>query len=372
MNIKDLTDITFCETNPGEIEKEIISTFEQLAESTLYPGDPVRLFLEGLAYVITQQRYLIDATAKQNLLAYAGGDNLEHLGAFLGVSRLPEAFAEVDVEFSKSPNYAGAVTIPQGTRVSPDNQIFYETIESGEIAAGESTVTLRCRCQMPGSAYNGFSAGQIALLVDPVAYVASAVNTTTSLGGADAETDEHLRDRIRIAPEQFSNAGPTGAYVYYAKSAHPDIVDVSVTSPSPGVINVYPLKAGGELPDAAVISAVEDLLSGEKARPLTDSVSVLTPTAVNYDIDVTYYIETSKAGLTESITAAVEKAVDKYVENQSEKLGRDINPTELIYRLYSAGVKRVEVTSPVFAILTAEQVAQLGTRTVAFGGYEDE
>jgi hypothetical protein len=51
----------------------------------------------------------------------------------------------------------------------------------------------------------------------------------TTANGTDDETDEELRERIRLAPSQFSVAGPTGAYKFFAKSAHPSIVDVSVT-----------------------------------------------------------------------------------------------------------------------------------------------
>ncbi len=66
-----LDDISFAETDPATIEREIITLYETLTGRSLAKGDPVRLFLESIALVIIQQRTLIDYTGKQNLLAYA-------------------------------------------------------------------------------------------------------------------------------------------------------------------------------------------------------------------------------------------------------------------------------------------------------------
>jgi phage-related baseplate assembly protein len=44
------------------------------------------------------------------------------------------------------------------------------------------------------------------------------------------EADEDLRQRIVLAPESFSVAGPELAYVFHARSAHPDVLDASATS----------------------------------------------------------------------------------------------------------------------------------------------
>ena len=63
-------------------------------------------------------------------------------------------------------------------------------------------------------------AGQLKTLVDPVPYVASVANITTSEGGADAQTDDSYREDIHGAPERFSTAGPDGAYIYHAKRAY--------------------------------------------------------------------------------------------------------------------------------------------------------
>ena len=45
---------------------------------------------------------------------------------------------------------------------------------------------------------------------------------------------------------------------------------------------------------------------------------------------------------------------------------------ELIRRVQEAGAKRVVLEAPDFAVISETQVAQLGTKAVAYGGMEDD
>lgn len=44
---------------PQETENNIIKRYEELAGTTLYPADPVRLFLKSLAYTLSVQNAVI-------------------------------------------------------------------------------------------------------------------------------------------------------------------------------------------------------------------------------------------------------------------------------------------------------------------------
>ena len=55
---------------------------------------------------------------------------------------------------------------------------------------------------------------------------------------------------------------------------------------------------------------------------------------IRWDSDTTY---------AKTIQEAAETAASEYIAWQKEKLGRDLNPTELYYRLRKAGVKRVDL-----------------------------
>ncbi|MBQ3645106.1 MAG: baseplate J/gp47 family protein, partial [Synergistaceae bacterium] len=122
-----LNDITFANKTPEEIESEIIKIYENLSGRSLARGDPVRLFLETIILVIIHQRALIDHSAKMNLLAYATGDYLDHLGALLGVMRLEASSALTTLKFTLSEAQEANILIPVGTRATPDGTIYFAT-----------------------------------------------------------------------------------------------------------------------------------------------------------------------------------------------------------------------------------------------------
>lgn len=74
----------------------------------------------------------------------------------------------------------------------------------------------------------------------------------------------------------------------------------------------------------------------------------------------------------DTIAADVAAAVKSFQKWQAEKMGRDVNPSQLIALLMQTGVKRVEVRSPVFAAVADNAVAQIGTVSVVNGGAERE
>lgn len=370
-SISGLPEVSFCETDTSAVERNVLATYEAVAETSLAPGDPVRLFLESLAYVIGQQRFLIDHAAKQNLLAYAGGGYLDHLGAWTDTRRLPAQAARTTLRFTAALPVPVAVPIPAGTRMSPDGALMFMTTEAVEIAPGQTSADAPALCAEKGAEGNGYQPGQVSRLVDPLPFVTEAANTTLTLGGTDAETDAAYRERVQLSPEKLSVAGPDGAYRFWALSAHQDIGDVCVRSPEPGKVEVRPLCRGGLLPGAEILAAVEDVFTDRKVRPLTDSVTVLAPEAVAYDLTVTWFLDGGNAAMAAAVQERVTKAVQDFLQWQRSKIGRDVNPSELVRRLMDAGAKRAEVTAPAFTPVEAWQVAQEGAVTVNYGGLED-
>lgn len=366
--------VRFVDGDAADVERNVITRYERLSGRSLAKGDPVRLFLESVAAVIVQQRELIDWAAKQNLLAYASGNYLDHLGALLGVTRLPARAAVCTVRFALSAPQTFAVLIPKGTRVSPDGVTMFATTAAVTVAAGNTSVDVTAACETDGEIGNGYVPGQIGRMVDPVPCVAGASNTSVALGGSDVESDDSLRERIHLAPESFSVAGSEGAYIYWAKTAHQDIADVSVVAPpsEPGHVYIYPLLTGGALPSGEIIQLVAKTCGSERVRPLTDVVHVQAPQTKAYGVNLTYYVAGRNVALRAEIKSAVKTSVADYVAWQRAALGRDVNPSELIRRVMAAGALRVEVTSPVHTVLTPLQVAVLsGDPVIAFGGFEN-
>jgi phage-related baseplate assembly protein len=372
MSLNDLPDIQLVDTDPETIRNNIITTYEAISGRKLYPGDPVRLFLSAIAGLIVQQRVLINDAAKQNLLRYARGKMLDHLGARVETPRLPASAARTTIRFTLSTPRIEAVAIPAGTRVSPGGNIFFATTDVAEIAPGEVSVDVAAECTESGTAGNGFLPGQINLLVDSIPFVASVVNTTESSGGADREDDDAYRERIYTAPERFSVAGPRGAYEYWARTANAGIGDVHVHSPAPSEVEIRVLMADGELPSSDVLQQVADVLRDDRVRPLTDRVTVLAPGVQTYAVDLTYWIDTANAPSATTIQTAVDQAVAEYVLWQKSRIGRNVNPSELIRRVMQAGARRVAVTSPTYTVIDDTDIAVAENVNVVYGGLESD
>lgn len=378
VNLNNLPDVEFASKDIETILNDLISGYESAyfkqtgEEKKLYPGDPIRIFLYSQALREFQLRQLIDTSAKQNLLKYASGTYLDNKGA-PWVYRLQPNKATATQRFNLSAPQPVIVSIPLGTRVTPGGDIYFQTIENINIPAGFTTITAMVECTKPGSLGNGFTPGQINILVDPLPWIASVTNIDISQGGVDLEDDNSLRERIHMAPESFSVAGPSGAYEFFAKKYSSLISDVKVTTPSAGTVDIRVLLQDGEVPDAAFLSGLQDSLSDKSKRPLTDNVTVDAPDIINYDIDLTYYIITDNSSVEATIQANVEQAIQDYIVWQKSKIGRDVNPSELISRVMASGAKRVNLASPVYAAVSDTQIAIASVNiTVTYGGLEDD
>lgn len=128
----------------------------------------------------------------------------------------------------------------------------------------------------------------------------------------------------------------------------------------------------GELPSESMLLGVQKFLSDEQIRPLTDRVTVKAPETVEYKVNVKYFVNQSDLKKVDTIKTAVNAAVDDYIQWQRSKIGRDINPSQLIQQMVSAGAKRVEVALPVFQVIGKANVAKLSSKTVTYGGLEDD
>lgn len=367
----DLEEISFAQKDPDAITQQVISRYELAAGRTLAPGDPVRVFLDSIILVLIQQRNIIDIAAKNNLLAYASGAFLDHIGAMLGVSRLAATPAQVSLRFELSEARNFPVLIPAGTKATTDGKLYFATDYDAEIKAGEKFIFVAASCTTPGTAGNGYAAGQISRLVDIFPYEVSISNVTDTRGGTDPENDENYRERIQIAPESFTTAGSVNAYKYFAKSAHNDIVDVAVFSSHPGYVDIVPLMAGGELPNDEVLQAVRDTCNAENIRPDTDFVSVYKPSEIDYELEIKYWLDAKNAGSLAALMSRIESAITDWEKWERLELGRDINSSELIRRVMAAGAKRCEVVKPDFKVLKANEIAKCTKRNIIYAGTEE-
>lgn len=169
------------------------------------------------------------------------------------------------------------------------------------------------------------------------------------------EKDDDLRRRMMLAFEGFSTAGPEGAYIFHALSAHPGVQDASATSPVPGQVVVTVLARDGDgTPTAEILGAVTATLRDEDVRPLTDLVLVSGPSIISYSISMTIFT-LSGPGAQVVIETATQR-VQTFVA-ETRRLGRDITLSALYAAAHIEGVYRVVIASPAADILCGRNEA---------------
>lgn len=376
-SIKEYPEISFIDNYTiSRLQDDLLGWFKEKKkeltgqEITLANADDRKLLLMACAYFIYQGYMLLDDMGKMNLLKYSRGAYLDNLGALKRISRNPAKEATTTIRFELKTAREMTTGIPKGTRLTAGDGIYFATLEYAEISIGKTHVDITAACTVAGSMGNEYDIGDISTIVDPVPYIDTAVNITKPENGADEEDDESLRQRIYIAPASYSTAGPEDSYEYYVREYNPNVVNVHITSPEPGVVNIRYLLDEGMIPGDESIHGLQNYLEQANVRPLTDDVRVMAPDIVTYDLDVTYYINQSDQNRANVIQQKVNQAIDEYEMWQKTEIGRDINPDVLLEKIISAGAKRAIIQSPLFTVIDDSAVANLNSKTVTYGGLE--
>ncbi|MCM5528974.1 baseplate J/gp47 family protein [Parasegetibacter sp. NRK P23] len=288
----------------------------------LAPGDVEMLIANSFVYEMQLQAIAGNEAFRQSMVKYSVGASLENLGELVGVKRLPSAGAETTIQFTLTDGHL-PIQIPQGTRVqSEDGVVVFTTNNAVDVPIGINTVVVTALCQTAGVIGNGYEPGKVSIILDPVAFVSTAQNTTVTSGGNNSESDDQLRERIKLAPSSFSVAGPRGAYEFFAKSAHPSIVDVAVITTQPGEVTIYPLCDGGVLPSTEILASILSICDDEKVRPQNDTVLVDEPIVVEYEIEV--QLTTYTGAINSEVESIVNQNLETFRQERNNRLGMDV------------------------------------------------
>lgn len=344
-----LTRPQFLVTDPAILMQEMVVDFETTTGRVLQPAQVEQLLINFIAYRETLVRLDVQHAAEQNLVAFADGQNLDNLAADLGVTRLVAVHAVATMRFSLAGVLGTATIIPAGTRIrTTDGLQIFQTNAEGKILVGLLYNDLPVTCTVGGLQGNGYLAGSIAEILDPIVGVTTMVNTTTSHGGIDTEDDERLRLRVQLSPTAFGTAGAEEAYRYWALTFGLEILDAVVTSPAGGEIQVAILTVSGA-PSTQQITDLLAYLSAQTRRPLTDTVSVVGANALDYTIQAALTIYDTFDGPT--VLAAANAAAQALSLDRLRNLGKDLTPTQVTNALSVPGVYDLVLTHPATAII---------------------
>ncbi|MCY1672113.1 baseplate J/gp47 family protein [Novosphingobium sp. SL115] len=287
------------------------------AFSALVESDPAMKLLQADSYdemVLTQA--FVDA-AKGLLLAYATGDQLDHLAALFGVARL--VLVEADPETGTAAVMEGDTAFKQRVQLAP---------HSFSVAGPE------------------------------LAYVFHARSAHADV--ADATATSPRPDDIRALVLQTLSSHSASPELVAAMTAALD------AAAWPGQVDVTVLASTGNgVPANAVLDAVRARLAGP-VRPLTDEVIVQPVTLVPYTIEAQLYVFAGPDA--ELIRQTAQDSLDAHLA-VSRRLGRDVSRTAHIAALHVANVQRVVLPQPAADIaITAAQLAHPVSISVTIAG----
>ncbi|MBJ9373709.1 baseplate J/gp47 family protein [Acinetobacter sp. TGL-Y2] len=200
--------------------------------------------------------------------------------------------------------------------------------------------------------------------------ITPADTTKTPPTPAVYESDDAFRERIQLAFDTLSVAGPEAAYKKIARDSDGRVGDVTVVSPQPAYITLTILQADSQNGSASaeLIQIVEKSVNAEDKRPIGDRVTVQSAQIINYSIDAKLFIGKDPEAAT-LLQQAIKNVTD-YATKQ-KRLGRSIRMSAVYAALHIDGVSRVELTSPTAdVVLTAAQASYCTNISVVIGGVE--
>ena len=181
------------------------------------------------------------------------------------------------------------------------------------------------------------------------------------------ETDAALRQRVLLAPEGYSTAGPEGAYIFHALNADTDVKNVSAVQSAPGTVTVTVLsKTGDGTAPQALLDTVEAALNAKEVRPLTDNVIVQGAAIINYTVTatLTFYDGPDRALVLAEAQAAIEALTLK-----RHAVGADVTRSAIFAALHREGVQNVTLTAPAADLaITSAQAGYCTGITLTDGG----
>ncbi|WP_319498081.1 baseplate J/gp47 family protein [uncultured Cohaesibacter sp.] len=212
-------------------------------------------------------------------------------------------------------------------------------------------------------------------------YGISRLTVTDEDGNQTDEDLESFRDRILLAPEAFSVAGPEGAYAFHALEldGEADVVDVAVYGHEDGAVYsaamlfadaftaglrevafdgredgdpvmpsevlIVPLPAiDYGATDQSLLDRVFAAVTAKDVRPIGDCVRIEAPEIVDYSVEMVLHY--APGADVEPLLDAVRAALETYVAKR-RRVGVVAELFGIAGQGYITGVESVTLTSPV-------------------------
>ncbi|AIJ06506.1 MULTISPECIES: baseplate J/gp47 family protein [Edwardsiella] len=262
---------------------------------------------------------LVSVVMKNLFLATAGGMFVDIFAWAVNLPRKPATAAQGTILFTKA-DAAREITVLSGTQIQTEriNGIIYSLTTTADtvIPAGVVQLRLKVSADAPGAGFN-LAPGYYRILPTAIDGIERVENPEDWLiiPGADAESDDELRDRVR---NQFNLAG-----AYHTDAVYRGLIS-SVAGISadriyfmhdaprgPGTANAYILLDSG-IPAQPFIDTINDHIMAQGHHGHGDDLRTFTMPETRHDLTVTLYPYVS-LGLSQEAIAALQRDVGNLV-----------------------------------------------------------
>ncbi len=342
-----------------EIYAEMKSDWETSCGLSLSDGGDMALRLHAAAAQLECLWAQADFVLRQSFPQTAEGGYLDYHAALRALTRGAAKKATGVVRFRISEARATDLAIAAGVACMTAAQICFTTTAAGTIAAGATYCDVAAEADAAGVSGN-VPAGSVVCLPHAPTGVEGCTNAAAFSGGAAAESDAELRERVLRSYKTLPN-GANAAY-YEAQALAVDGVAAVAVLPQTrglGTVDVV-ISADGGAPSATLIAAVQAAL--DATRELCVDIEVYAPTLLTTNVAAA--VECAEGYNYEDVGAAVTAAITAYFNGAL--LGRDVLRAKLGAVIWGVeGVANYSLTAPAADAATdADELPVLGTLTV--------
>lgn len=181
------------------------------------------------------------------------------------------------------------------------------------------------------------------------------------------ESHDALRERVQLAYEGLTTAGPRNSYILHARNASALVADATAESPEPACVDVtvLGLEGDGEAgPD--LLALVDVAVNDEDVRPVGDRVTVRGAEILRYRIDAVLHMKGTGPENDAALVEAI-KRLQAWI-NPRRRLGLEVARSGVDAQLHVAGVARVELKDWQDLAPTKAQAAYCTGYSVVLGG----
>ncbi|PHH39770.1 baseplate J/gp47 family protein [Pseudomonas putida] len=181
------------------------------------------------------------------------------------------------------------------------------------------------------------------------------------------ESHDALRERVQLAYEGLTTAGPRNSYILHARNASALVADATAESPSPACVDVTVLGLEGDgTASPELLKLVATAVNDDDVRPVGDRVTVRGAQILRYRVDAVLHMKGAGPENDAALTEAI-KRLEAWI-NPRRRLGVEVARSGVDAQLHVAGVARVELTDWLDLKPTKAQAAYCTGYSVVLGG----